>query len=43
MAISVIMELKTFTITEGMIISSDVKEYGLTYNGAQDALDYYCY
>jgi len=29
--------------TEGIIISSDVKEYGLTYNGSQDALDYYCY
>jgi hypothetical protein len=29
--------------TEGIIISSDVKEYGLSYNGAQDALDYYCY
>jgi len=29
--------------TEGIIISSDVKEYGLSYNGSQDALDYYCY
>ena len=29
--------------TEGIVISSDVKEYGLSYNGAQDALDYYCY
>jgi hypothetical protein len=27
----------------GIIISSDVKEYWLTYTGAQDALDYYCY
>jgi hypothetical protein len=29
--------------TVGIVISTDVKEYGLTYNGAQDALDYYCY
>jgi hypothetical protein len=29
--------------TEGSIISGDVKEYWLTYSGAQDALDYYCY
>ena len=27
----------------GIIISSDVKDYWLTYTGAQDALDYYCY
>ena len=29
--------------SEGFIISGDVKEYWLTYSGAQDALDYYCY
>ena len=29
--------------TEGSIISGDVKEYWLTYSGAQDGLDYYCY
>jgi len=29
--------------TEGIIISSDVKEYGISYKGAQHALDYYCY
>jgi hypothetical protein len=29
--------------TDGLIISGDVKEYWLTYSGAQDALDYYCY
>jgi hypothetical protein len=27
----------------GTIISGDVKEYWLTYLGAQDAIDYYCY
>ena len=29
--------------TEGFLITADVKEYWLTYSGAQDALDYYCY
>jgi hypothetical protein len=29
--------------TAGYIISGDVKEYWLTYSGAQEALDYYCY
>lgn len=29
--------------TEGFVVSTDVKEYGLSYSGAQDALDYYCY
>jgi len=29
--------------TDGYVISGDVKEYWLTYTGAQDALDYYCY
>ena len=29
--------------TEGIIITADVKEYWLSYNGSQDALDYYCY
>lgn len=29
--------------TEGTLISGDVKEYWLTYSGAQDALGYYCY
>ena len=29
--------------TDGFVISGDVKEYWLTYTGAQDALDYYCY
>jgi hypothetical protein len=29
--------------TDGYVISGDVKEYWLTYAGAQDALDYYCY
>ena len=29
--------------TDGTIISGDVKEYWLTYSGAQDAIDYYCY
>ena len=27
----------------GLIISGDVKEYWLTYSGAQDAINYYCY
>jgi hypothetical protein len=27
----------------GYIMSGDVKEYWLTYSGAQDALNYYCY
>ena len=27
----------------GVIVSGDVREYWLTYTGAQDALDYYCY
>jgi len=26
----------------GLIISGDVKEYWLSYNGAQDAINYYC-
>jgi hypothetical protein len=29
--------------TDGIIITGNVKDYWLTYNGAQDALDYYCY
>ena len=29
--------------TDGFVISGDVKEYWLTYAGAQDALNYYCY
>jgi len=29
--------------TDGAVISGEVKEYWLTYSGAQDALDYYCY
>ena len=29
--------------TDGDVITGDVKEYWLTYSGAQDALDYYCY
>lgn len=29
--------------TDGLVINGDVKEYWLTYTGAQDALDYYCY
>jgi hypothetical protein len=29
--------------TEGIIVSGDVKDYWLTYSGAQEALDYYCY
>ena len=29
--------------TDGSLISGDVKEYWLTYLGAQDAIDYYCY
>ena len=29
--------------TAGYVISGDVKEFWLTYSGAQDALDYYCY
>ena len=29
--------------TDGLVISGDVKEYWLTYSGAQDALNYYCY
>jgi hypothetical protein len=27
----------------GYIITGDVKEFWLSYSGAQDALDYYCY
>jgi len=27
----------------GLIISGDVREYWLTYSGAQDAISYYCY
>ena len=27
----------------GIIITGDLKEHWLTYSGAQDALDYYCY
>jgi hypothetical protein len=29
--------------TDGLVMNGDVKEYWLTYTGAQDALDYYCY
>ena len=29
--------------TDGLVISGDVKEYGLSSSGAQDAIDYYCY
>ena len=29
--------------TAGYVISGDVKEFWLTYSGALDALDYYCY
>src|SRR5262249_18995218 len=29
--------------TDGTLITSEVKDYWLTYNGAQDAINYYCY
>lgn len=29
--------------TDGSLISADVRDYWLSYGGAQDAIDFYCY
>jgi len=35
--------IDVYNRSAGSIISADVRDYWLTYNGAQDAISYYCY